>query len=202
MPDAKTETAGIQEAYAARLAADLESKLQEQERIRAEADALQDRLRVLEDDQQKLTNMQQVLGAPGATTAGPKNASSRKKTATPAASRKKPVKAAPSRAKQTAPAAAGTPKVPAQRSTGPTLVELIHGHLVQQREPRSISEVTEALAKTHPDRGIKPTVVRTTMENLVAKGRTERRKQGTAVFYSAPEPSTPTVSAEPEAVPA
>ncbi|MFE9809757.1 hypothetical protein ACFYRN_21110 [Streptomyces sp. NPDC005227] len=67
----------------------------------------------------------------------------------------------------------------------PTLVELIRGYLTAQGEPRSAAEVSTALGKTHPDRRIQTNVVRTTLENLVAKSHAHRAKQGASVFYTA-----------------
>ncbi|MGK3944698.1 BlaI/MecI/CopY family transcriptional regulator [Streptomyces sp. RP5T] len=62
---------------------------------------------------------------------------------------------------------------------------------------RSI-EITAALDQSHPERGIKNTVVRTTVENLVAKGQAQRTKQGRSVYYTAPDApqTTPSVPAE------
>ncbi|MFF3645593.1 hypothetical protein [Streptomyces sp. NPDC002564] len=77
------------------------------------------------------------------------------------------------------------PKVPAARSAGPTLVDLIREHLGAQHEPRSAAEIASALAKAHPERTIKATVVRTTVEGLVAKAQAQRNKQGSSVYYTA-----------------
>ncbi|MFE4334426.1 BlaI/MecI/CopY family transcriptional regulator [Streptomyces sp. NPDC056831] len=62
---------------------------------------------------------------------------------------------------------------------------MIHSHLEQQSEPRSATEISAALTKAHPDRGVKTTVVRTTLEGLVAKSQAQRTKQGSSVFYTA-----------------
>ncbi|WP_225631108.1 hypothetical protein [Streptomyces solaniscabiei] len=73
----------------------------------------------------------------------------------------------------------------------PTLVELVRLHLSEQKEPRSAAEVSTALGQAHSDRTIKTTVVRTTLEGLVAKNQAQRTKQGTSVYYTAsdaPEP--------------
>ncbi|MFF6996424.1 BlaI/MecI/CopY family transcriptional regulator [Streptomyces sp. NPDC008313] len=67
----------------------------------------------------------------------------------------------------------------------PTLVSLVHDHLRSQSEPRSAAEIATALDRAHPDRTVKATVVRTTVEGLVAKGLVERGKQGSSVFYVA-----------------
>ncbi|TXS61251.1 hypothetical protein EAO69_39745 [Streptomyces sp. me109] len=111
-----------------------------------------------------------------------------------------PVKDAPAKAASTktapaktvsakaTPAKAATPKAAAKAPEAagkPTLVELIHDHLSRQSEPRSAAEITTTLSESHPERGIKATVVRTTVEGLVAKGRAQRSKQGTSVYYTA-----------------
>ncbi|MCL3998734.1 hypothetical protein [Streptomyces lavenduligriseus] len=92
-----------------------------------------------------------------------------------------PPKAKGKTATQTAPAATADKKA----GTQPTLVDLVHEHLTGTNEPRSATEITAALSETHPQRSIKTTVVRNTLENLVAKGRAERSKQGSAVYYTA-----------------
>ncbi|MEW2167841.1 hypothetical protein AB0912_33330 [Streptomyces sp. NPDC007084] len=77
----------------------------------------------------------------------------------------------------------------------PTLVELIRGYLTDQGEPRSAAEVSTALGKSHPDRRIQTNVVRTTLENLVAKSHAHRAKQGTSVFYTATDALRPAAAA-------
>jgi hypothetical protein len=79
-----------------------------------------------------------------------------------------------------APAAKQAPR----NSDGPTLRDLVVGHLTREGEPRSALEVTDALTGSHPERGAKITVVRSTLEALVAKGQVRRSKQGKSVFYS------------------
>ncbi|MEU1600662.1 hypothetical protein ABZ468_50025 [Streptomyces sp. NPDC005708] len=80
----------------------------------------------------------------------------------------------------------------AAKAARPTLVELIRSHLTKQSEPRSAAEVTTALDTAHPERGVKTTVVRTTLEGLVAKNRAQRIKQGGSVYYTAPNMSEQT----------
>ncbi|MFB7493365.1 hypothetical protein ACFC09_01445 [Streptomyces sp. NPDC056161] len=92
-------------------------------------------------------------------------------------------KAAETPAKKTAVKAASA------KASQPTLVELVRRHLTAQSEPRSAAEVTSALATAHPERGVKPTVVRTTLEGLVAKNAAQRTKQGSSVYYTAAEPA-------------
>ncbi|MBQ0888265.1 hypothetical protein KBZ94_25635 [Streptomyces sp. RM72] len=89
---------------------------------------------------------------------------------------------------------AGKPaaKKAAARDAGrPTLVELVREHLAGQREPRSAAEVTTALSEAHSGRAVKTTVVRTTLEGLVAKNQAQRTKQGTSVYYTATEAAAP-----------
>ncbi|MEU3948780.1 hypothetical protein [Streptomyces sp. NPDC029526] len=74
---------------------------------------------------------------------------------------------------------------------GPKLVELVQEHLAGQQEPRSAAEIAEALAAARPGRTVKTTVVRSTLEGLVARNRAQRSKQGSSVFYSAPEAGAP-----------
>jgi hypothetical protein len=84
----------------------------------------------------------------------------------------------------------------------PTLVDLVRGHLAQQSEPRSAAEVAAALGQTHPDRNVKTTVVRTTLEGLVAKAQAQRSKQGSSVFYTAADAPEATAPAQTEKEPA
>ncbi|MGZ3103098.1 hypothetical protein [Streptomyces sp. H72] len=91
--------------------------------------------------------------------------------------------AASSSSATTPSASASSAKQPAQ----PTLVELVRQHLTEQKEPRSAAEVTTALDAAHAGRTIKTTVVRTTLEGLVAKNLAQRTKQGTSVYYTATE---------------
>ncbi|WP_121709158.1 gamma-butyrolactone-binding regulator SlbR [Streptomyces sp. E5N91] len=89
-------------------------------------------------------------------------------------------------------------KAAARATAQPTLVELVREHLVGQREPRSAAEVTTALSEAHSGRTVKTTVVRTTLEGLVAKNQAQRTKQGTSVYYTATE----TPASEPKQEPA
>ncbi|MET8902721.1 hypothetical protein [Streptomyces sp. NPDC004538] len=82
-------------------------------------------------------------------------------------------------------------KSPASATTQPTLVELVRTHLVEASEPRSAAEVTTALGKAHAERNVKTTVVRTTLEGLVAKNLAQRTKQGSSVYYTATDAAAP-----------
>ncbi|WP_419668792.1 hypothetical protein [Streptomyces sp. 2-1] len=114
-----------------------------------------------------------------------------------------------SRSKKTAAAGVGkaASKKPAAEASSakaagkPSLVDLIRNHLKQQNEPRSAAEISSALTQAHPDRTIKTTVVRTTVEGLVAKSHAHRTKQGSSVFYTAATaPQSAEVEPQPEAV--
>jgi len=176
MTQARPDATELKEQYAAQVTADLERNTAEQERIGAEVAALQEQLRALQQDQTLLEQMRQAIGAPlpgaakkAAAAAGPR------KAAAPETGRRRKAAAAPA-----GKATAGGKRTPGQ----PTLGELIHAHLAAQPEPRSTAEITEALVQAHPQRGIKNKVVRTTIEGLVARGRVERRKQGSSVYYT------------------
>lgn len=191
MSQSTTASTELSSHYVAQVSGDLERNLKEQERIGAEIAALQEQLAAVRQDHTMLVNMQQALGiaatpvepavVPGSAVPSPRQTDgapkrrARKTTAVRegAASRQPAV----TKAK-----AAGTAK------TGqPTLVELIRGHLAEQSEPRSAAEISTALGQAHPDRGIKTKVVRVTLEGLVAKSQAQRTKQGTSVFYTAPD---------------
>ncbi|GHA11118.1 hypothetical protein GCM10010372_08800 [Streptomyces tauricus] len=115
--------------------------------------------------------------------------------------------AAKSTASKTASSKTGASKTGAQSGAAesgpakPTLVELIREHLGRQSEPRSSAEVATALAEAHPEREIKPKVVRTTVEGLVAKGQVQRTKQGSSVFYTTSKAAPAETSAEQDTAP-
>ncbi|MFE5027713.1 hypothetical protein ACFRAO_31390 [Streptomyces sp. NPDC056656] len=194
MTDNPVTITSVTSQYATQVAQDLELNAEEQERIGAELSALQAQLRILQDDQSVLHSIQKTLGsrpaaaptAPKPSTSLPQQASG-KNTTTRRAPSKTPAKA-PSAKKTTVQAkkekAQGAEPKAATASAQPTLIALIRTHLDQQKEPRSAAEVTSALAEAHPHRKIKSTVVRTTLENLVAKSQAHRSKQGASVFYT------------------
>lgn len=149
-------------AYSSKVAEDLERNVAEQERIRAELARLTAELDDLMHDHGVLLNLQQALQA-GAQGAG----------------RQVPRQKAGKAAKDGKSSGAG--KV--------TLVELIRHYLATSSTPCSATEVTTALSERHRDRHIQTTVVRTSLENLVAKGHAHRSKQGSSVFYTAAAPA-------------
>ncbi|WP_055468694.1 hypothetical protein [Streptomyces ardesiacus] len=135
------------------------------------------------------TQAKAATGAPaGAPAKAPAKASTKTATKTTAKSGTKPAAksgAKSSGAKSAAKSAAK--KAPAR----PTLVELVREHLAGQREPRSAAEVATALGEAHTGRTVKTTVVRTTLEGLVARNQAQRTKQGTSVYYTATEAPAP-----------
>ncbi|MFD7380066.1 hypothetical protein [Streptomyces mirabilis] len=181
--------------YVAQVTGDLERNTKEQERIGVEIEALQEQLRALQHDHTVLVNMQQALGgASPAAEATPAAAPSVPHQASAEPKQSKPKKAAATSAKKAAskkPAAKASSVKASTAATKPTLVELIRGHLEQESEPRSAAEIAVALTQAHPDRSVKTTVVRTTLEGLVAKSHARRTKQGSSVFYTAAAASEP-----------
>ncbi|MET9899693.1 hypothetical protein [Streptomyces sp. NPDC006446] len=211
MPDTKTPTE-LTSHYTAQVVGDLERNAKEQERIGAEIDALQEQLTALRQDHAVLTNLHQALGATSAlteTAPEPTAVPSVPQQKTPGTSTKA-AKAADAKRTRTkkagavkeAPARTPAAKKPAVKkpavkdtSAQPTLIELIRRYLTEQSEPRSAAEVSTALGQTHPDRRIQTNVVRTTLENLVAKSHAHRAKQGSSVFYTTTDAAEPTASA-------
>ncbi|MFG2555901.1 hypothetical protein [Streptomyces sp. NPDC048581] len=198
MPQSTTSATELTSQYINQVANDLERNVKEQERITADIAALQQQLAALQHDHTVLVNMQQALGvaapAPEAASAATATVPSpRKEAAAERRGRGKTAAAKPSAAtKQAAPKAVA-------KTAQPTLIELVRRYLIEQSEPRSAAEVATALSQTHPDRGVKTTVVRTTLENLVARNQAQRTRQGTSVFYTAPNPPEPTAAPEAEA---
>ncbi|MFJ9150491.1 hypothetical protein ACIRP7_20960 [Streptomyces sp. NPDC102270] len=186
MSESAPTTTELTSQYSTQVTDDLERNLKEQERLSGEIAALQGQLAALQHDHTVLRNIQQVLGTPpaSATPAAPPRG------AVPAPRKK--ASAAPA-GKQSAKKAAA--KVSPTRS-GPTLVDLVREHLAEQKEPRSAAEISNALGRQHPERTIKATVVRTTLEGLVARNQAQRTKQGTSVFYTSPDAGDP--AAQPE----
>ncbi|WOX16200.1 hypothetical protein [Streptomyces sp. N50] len=204
MSESTTGTTGLTSQYIAQVAGDLESNLKEQERINAEVAALQQQLTALQQDHSALVNMQQALGVTHDPDESSTTAESTKAPALP----QKPQAAPPNKrrarkttaAQETTAEKAATPKV-GTTANRPTLVELIRRHLTEQNEPRSAAEISTALSKTHPERGIKTKVVRVTLEGLVAKSKAQRTKQGASVYYTSPDAPEPTAAPQAEEKP-
>jgi hypothetical protein len=186
----------LKSQYRAQVTADLESNAKEQERITAEVSSLTVQLAALKQDHALLTSMQQALAAAGkqagssAIEAGSRTPHSR---SVPRARSAKKSGRTPAVVK-TPKKAAVTGPVRASRNGAPTLRDLVSDQLAQQKEPRSAAEVTSALSRTYPQRKLGATVVRNTLEALVAKGQALRSKQQNSVFYSAIGATGPTAS--------
>ncbi|MGW2563019.1 hypothetical protein ACWCXB_27955 [Streptomyces sp. NPDC001514] len=76
----------------------------------------------------------------------------------------------------------------AKKSGGPSLTDLVLDLLTKSGEPRSVREIETELAVADPQRSITKTqVVRNSLEALFAKGKAERSKQGSSVYYTARE---------------
>jgi hypothetical protein len=198
--------------YIAQVTGDLERNAKEQDRVGAEIEALQEQLRALQHDHIVLVNMHDALGgsnsAPGAeaavapsvphqASAEPKQSKGKKAAAATGAKKAAPKKPAAKASSAKASSVKASSVKASTAAAKPTLVELIRGHLEKQNEPRSAAEITTALTQAHPDRSVKTTVVRTTLEGLVAKSHAHRSKQGSSVFYTTAVTSEP-APAEPQ----
>ncbi|MFF0050841.1 hypothetical protein [Streptomyces sp. NPDC005498] len=171
MPDAKVTNTELVAQYSSQLTNDLERNTQEQDQLRGEIDKLQERLQTLQHDYGALATMRNALE--GGIPLQQKSLSGDGQPSEAERAYGFPLLAAPGTSKR------------GQRK--PTLVALIRAYLVKQAEPCSAAEVATALGEAHPDRVIKTTVVRTTLEGLVARSSAERLKQGHSVFYASLE---------------
>lgn len=171
---------GLVSQYIARVEQDLTHNAEEQDRIGQEMEGLRQRLDVLQRDRGVLLSVRQALGGQGADQAAPSTlAAASEGTA--------------SRQQADAPGKPGTPDAhQARKISELTLVDLVSGHLAGQSEPRSAAEVSADVAQAHPGRRVKATVVRATLEALVAQGRARRTKRGRSVFYSSSAPAKAT----------
>ncbi|MGW2825276.1 hypothetical protein ACWC24_30380 [Streptomyces sp. NPDC001443] len=213
MSETTTGTTGLTSQYATQVAADLERNVKEQERLAGEIASLQEQLTSIQQDHTVLVNLRQVLGGtvePVTAEAEPAVEPEADTTAVVPAPRKKTAdatgtgrrtrearKSSPSRAKGTKSARRNAaPETQASEPTQRTLVDIVRAHLAEQREPRSAAEIATTLGQQHPERSVKTTVVRTTLEGLVARSHAQRTKQGTSVYYSAPDAQEPAAAPE------
>ncbi|MER5603529.1 hypothetical protein [Streptomyces sp. NPDC002265] len=216
MSETTTGTTGLTSQYATQVAADLEHNVKEQERLAGEIAALQEQLASVQQDHTVLVSIRQVLGGaaePAGTQAETATEAEADTAAVVPAPRKKTTegtgtgrrtrearKSSPPRAKGAKSARRkAAPKAETAETAEPaqrTLVDIVRAHLTGQREPRSAAEITTTLGQQHPERSVKTTVVRTTLEGLVAKSQAQRTKQGTSVYYSAPDAQEPAPAPE------
>lgn len=182
MSDGAAQADDLVSQYIARVEQDLAHNAEEQGRIGQEMEVLQQRLDALQRDRGVLLGVRQVLGGQG----------------TDQALRSTSAAASEETAHGEQADASGKPGIPqthqAHKISKLTLVDVVCGHLAGQSEPRSAAEVSADIAQAHPDRRVKATVVRSTLEALVAQGRVKRTKQGRSIFYSASAPARATRS--------
>ncbi|MCF3134767.1 hypothetical protein [Streptomyces olivochromogenes] len=211
------EAATIQEKYAGRFASELETNRSEQENLRARLKQLQAEEEMLLRLQSALAGATAGSGSAtgGAADAAvtepqdPAHASAvleeagvpqprHPKTGSPAAPAKKAAakRTAPARkaAKETA-AKKTTAKGPAgkpaaDKAAGPSLGDLLKQILDKHPgQPRTAAEVTIELEQEYPERARNTTIVRNTLERLVAKSAVERTKQKSTVLYTSDGPA-------------
>jgi hypothetical protein len=191
MPDNVSDPTNLKTQYATQVSTDLEHNAKEQERIGSDIAALQRQLQELERDHALLLSMQQTLTTESPATAGPTPAATAQ-ARLPRARRPKEAahdggaKRASGGRRVRAVEAPGKGRGARRRTAGgPTLREIVSGMLAGHAGPQSAAEITTALTRSFPEREVSPTVVRNTLEALVAKGQALRSKQQKSVFYSA-----------------
>lgn len=197
MPESTAPTE-LTSQYISQVTSDLDRNVKEQERIKEELAVLQAQLATLQQDHTVLVSVREALGVPAspsepAVAEGAAVPSPRKTTAHSTTTGRQ------TRKKATTPGPQG--KETSAKSAQPTLIDLIHQHLTEQKEPRSAAEIAEALRQTYTERAIDTKVVRTTLENLVAKSRVHRTKQGRSVLYTAADAQEETASPQNEIEP-
>ncbi|MEV7979495.1 hypothetical protein [Streptomyces sp. NPDC086519] len=190
--------------YSARIAQDLELNAEEQDRLATEIAALEEQLRAVRENRVVLERLRQALTPQAPAPASVSATASGSGTAEPAepAEATDAVEAAvPHQRTEPAVKRRASAK-PSPTQTKQSLIEAVHTYLAQQREPVSATDVAEAIRAARPGRTIKTTVIRTTLENLVAKNRARRTKQGRAVSYTlsaSQDPQAPEADTDAEA---
>ncbi|MFE5122958.1 hypothetical protein [Streptomyces sp. NPDC056669] len=205
--DTSADNTNLKSQYASQINTDLEHNTADHERLSSEITALQQQLLVLENNRTLLLGMRHSLGDEAAGDvpentgiSGSENgASAARKSAERSPTRKPTKKTDTTSGKRKGTESGGSRTKRVREAGAPTLRDLIHDDLTQHGEPRSAAEVTAALTQALPDREIKATVVRSTLESLVAKGQAHRTKQQRSVLYSTAAPDTAAGTAEPSA---
>ncbi|MER6464548.1 hypothetical protein ABT278_29360 [Streptomyces sp. NPDC001228] len=214
------EAATIQDKYAGRFASELESNRREQSDLRARLKRLQAEEEVLLRLQNALTSAtdgpHSDAGAADAAASEPQatthTSAVPEEVAVPRPRRKQASRpAAPARkaagerrptggvvkepaGEKTAAEAAGalTNKSPVDKAAEPSLSELLKQILDRHPgEPHTAAEIAGELEKEYPERTRKVTIVRNTLERLVARSAIERAKQKSTVLYTSHGSATP-----------
>ncbi|MET7391758.1 hypothetical protein ACFYPT_42260 [Streptomyces sp. NPDC005529] len=186
--------ADVTSQYTTQVTNDLESNVRERERLNAEIAALQEQVSALQSGHSVLLTVAEALGVAasrepvtqGSVLPAPRH--DEEVVASGPAEQEKEAVPSASAGRRKASTKSVRRSAPVEESR-PTLVELTSRHLSAQDQPSSAADVAQALQSSHPDRNIKTTVVRTTLENLVAKNGAQRSKQGSSVFYSVSVPA-------------
>ncbi|MFF7727085.1 hypothetical protein [Streptomyces sp. NPDC008001] len=171
----------LTDQYTAQVAADIERVSQEREQVRAEISALQERLETLEADHQQLLKLQATLTGQLAATAQPSAGGT---AAEPEAGRNTGAKVPRPRTSQS-PEGGRSPRrgtKAGRRDT--TWGEIVLAYLAGQQGPQSVAEIAHGVSTADPARTVQATVVRNTLEALVARGKVQRSKQARSVAYS------------------
>ncbi|MBT2384972.1 hypothetical protein [Streptomyces sp. ISL-11] len=193
------DTTSLADQYGQKLAADLELNEREQKRISTEAEALQALLVTLRADHALLQGMQETLAARVSTSAAVSASEqevviSKDRTAVAVPRARHDVAKGGRTAKTERVGKTKAPRraTPAPKEAGTVQAPLhavVTECLEKQSEPRSVSAITSSVAATHPEREVKPTLVRAALELLVSRGKAERTKQKRSVFYSQGQPT-------------
>ncbi len=198
------DNATLKSQYTAQVEEDLERNAKERDRLTSEVAALRDQLAALEEDHTLLLGVRRAL-ADGSDAGGHLSVTpTRPATAAKLPRARKPKKAAdaPRTGKRATARTATAKDSPAKDSSDKTATwaDLITDTMTRHAEPRSATEIADALTHAHPGRTVQTTVVRNTLEALVAKGHAVRSKQSRSVFYAAagtPAPADAPQHAEP-----
>ncbi|MFI9307149.1 BlaI/MecI/CopY family transcriptional regulator [Streptomyces triculaminicus] len=174
MPDT---AASLTDQYKAQVTTDIKRVTQEREQVRAEILDLQQRLKTLEADHQQLLKLQVALTREPAAPVPPSpGGTTGRDLGTEVPRPRSPQTASRAQARHRG-ATAGRGET--------TWGEIILAYLAGQQEPQPVVDIVDGVSSAHPARTVKATVVRNTLEALVAKGRVQRRKQARSVTYSA-----------------
>ncbi|MEU6807729.1 hypothetical protein ABZ920_01625 [Streptomyces sp. NPDC046831] len=207
----------IQDRYAQQVTTDLEKNRAEQQEVTAQLQTLHTRLEHLRLEETWLAGVQASLAGPGGaqdsspaddeadcgSSETPEQSSlpqqlgrTRKKAAQPAGGRRTAQKKTAAEtatkkvtAKKTSAQAAGAKSAVSTTTTpvlGVLLKAIVDGHAGQ---PRTALEIGEELERRYPERARAVTIVRNTLERLVAKSEIERTRQKRTVLYSSTDRS-------------